>query len=122
MKTIEEFYKTIEVDENREKFKKLMERIQEKYPDMNLEIKWSQPMFVMEGTFIIGFSVAKKHFSLAPEHKGLEYVEEELREKKMDYGKQIIRFPWDKEIDYDLIYRVIDFNREDKKGSKKFWR
>lgn len=122
MKTIEEFYQTIESQEKLEIFSTLIETIQEKYSDLKLEIKWSQPIFSKDGSFIIGFSLAKNHISIAGEHAGLNHVRPYLDEKKIDYGAQVIRQLWDKPIDYDLVYMLIDFNIEDKKGYKKFWR
>ena len=45
----------------------IFEQIQKEFPNLTVELKWNQPMFIMNGTFIIGFSVAKNHISIAPE-------------------------------------------------------
>lgn len=49
------------------KLELIFEQIQKEFPNLTVELKWNQPMFIMNGTFIIGFSVAKNHISIAPE-------------------------------------------------------
>lgn len=49
------------------KLEPIFEQIQKEFPNLTGELKWNQPMFIMNGTFIIGFSVAKNHISIAPE-------------------------------------------------------
>lgn len=48
------------------KLEPIFEQIQKEFPNLTVELKWNQPMFIMNGTFIIGFSVAKNHISIAP--------------------------------------------------------
>lgn len=49
------------------KLEPIFEQIQKEFPNLTVELKWNQPMFIMNGTFIIGFSVAKNHISIARE-------------------------------------------------------
>ena len=49
------------------KLELIFEQIQKEFQNLTVELKWNQPMFIMNGTFIIGFSVAKNHISIAPE-------------------------------------------------------
>ena len=49
------------------KLEPIFEQIQKEFPNLTVELKWNQPMFIMNGAFIIGFSVAKNHISIAPE-------------------------------------------------------
>ena len=49
------------------KLEPIFEQIQKEFPNLTVELKWNQPMFIMNVTFIIGFSVAKNHISIAPE-------------------------------------------------------
>lgn len=122
LNTIEEFYNSIDNTEHREYVEDLVQHIQEKFPELELEIKWSQPMFSQDGTYIIGFSTAKKHLAVAPEGKGIRQFQDYLDEHDMDYTKQLIRMPWNKPFDIKLIDDMIEFNMEDKKGYPKFWR
>ena len=47
------------------KLEPIFEQIQKEFPNLTVELKWNQPMFIINGTFIIGFSVAKNHISIA---------------------------------------------------------
>lgn len=96
--------------------------VHETYPDLGVRIAWNQPMFTQEGTFILGFSFAQKHFSVAPEGTGMERFEAELDARGISHGSKLFRIPWDQPVPYDLLAEVIDFNREDKKGITSFWR
>lgn len=49
------------------KLEPIFEQIQKEFQNLTVELKWNQPIFIMNGTFIIGFSVAKNHISIAPE-------------------------------------------------------
>lgn len=49
------------------KLEPIFEQIQKEFQNLTVELKWNQPLFIMNGTFIIGFSVAKNHISIAPE-------------------------------------------------------
>ena len=41
------------------KLEPIFEQIQKEIPNLTVELKWNQPMFIMNGTFIIGFSVSR---------------------------------------------------------------
>lgn len=123
METLEEFLATIDQPDHRDILENLIQQIQKDYPELNLEIKWNQPMFIMDGTFILGLSASKNHFSISPEEKGVKKFTDYMDEHSISYSKMLFRMPWDpEEIDYDLIKLMIDYNMEDKKGYNKFWR
>jgi|LGVE01.1.fsa_nt_gb uncharacterized protein YdhG (YjbR/CyaY superfamily) len=46
--------------------------VHEQFSELEMVVKWNQPMFLDYGTFIIAFSVAKGHFPLTPEAFGME--------------------------------------------------
>lgn len=122
MDIFNEFLNKIENDENREKLVKLLQWIQHTFPNLKAEYKWNQPMFTNNGTFIIAFSVAKNHVSIAPEKVALDHFTDEITKAGYDYSNQIFRMKWKQEFNYDLIGRIIQFNIDDKKDSKTFWR
>lgn len=107
---------------NRTKTEEVLMWIEYKYSQLKPEFKWNQPMFTLNGTFIIAFSVASKHLSVAPERAGIIHFEEEFKLKKHDYSKMFLRFPFDKPFDYDLLSKMIEFNIKDKENCKTFWR
>jgi uncharacterized protein YdhG (YjbR/CyaY superfamily) len=89
---------------------------------MERVVKWNQPMFTDHGTYIIGFSLAKKHMSVAPENKAIEEFSDALEKADYSYTNEIFRIPWDGEVDYALLKKIIEFNIEDKDGVDTFWR
>ena len=79
-------------------------------------------MFTEHGTYIIWFSAAKDHLSVAPEQACMVKIGPVLHERGIDRTKMLIRFPWDREVDLDVIKQIIDFNIADKADCKGFWR
>jgi len=79
-------------------------------------------MFTDHGTFIIGFSVSKKHLAVSPERAGIIHFSEEIIKAGYEHSKDLMRFPWDKPIDYTLLKKMIDFNIAEKADMTGFWR
>lgn len=104
------------------KLKIVLDWVQTNYPYFDEEVKWKQPMFSNEGTYMFGFSVAKNHMAISPEKAGITKFEGELKEKGYDPTVMIFKVPWNKEMDYDLLKRIIDFQEKDKKGYDTYWR
>ena len=107
---------------NRERTEEVLNWVQTNYPNLQKEVKWNQPMYSDHGTYIIGFSVSKKHLAVETESVGITHVEEDIKRAGYDYTKEIIRIPWDKPVDYELLAKMIEFNIWDKKNTKTFWR
>ena len=84
MTTFEDYLATLEKSEQREKMATLLTWIAQHYPDLTPVIKWKQPMFIEHGTYIIGLSASKHHFSLSPEAKTIRLFEDEI--KAADFG------------------------------------
>jgi hypothetical protein len=121
MKTLQEFLETIPDEDHRARLEHVLEWIEENYPQLKLEIKWSQPMFTHDGTFIIGFSAASKHFSVSPERKVLDEFRDNLTEAGYSHSKALFRVQWNDEINYALLEDLLERSIEFKKGSKTFW-
>jgi len=79
-------------------------------------------MFTHHGTFIIGFSVAKKHLAVAPEKVTIEQFSDVIKRTGYSYTNQLIRIKWNEKLDYSLLHEIIQFNIEDKKDCTTFWR
>lgn len=122
MKVFIDYLDSIDIREHRDRMESLLSWISEEYPMLTPEIKWNQPMFTYNGTFIIGLSVSKKHIAVAPEEVTITKLEEEIIKSNYDYTKGMIRILWADEIDYPLIRKMIEFNLEDKKDCRTFWR
>lgn len=122
MEAFAEFLAKIESPGQKEKVEDVFTWIQNKYPNLETVVKWNQPMFTNHGTYIIGFSVSKKHLAVAPESVTIAHIEEDIKKAGYDYTKEIIRIPWDKPVDYSLLEKMIDFNIWDKANCTTFWR
>jgi uncharacterized protein YdhG (YjbR/CyaY superfamily) len=122
METFEEYISQIENPGNRARMRAVLSRVAEKFPNLTPRIAWNQPMFTDHGTFIIGFSASKHHLAAAPEIAGILRFSGEIHEAGYEHTKELIRFPWDRPVDYDLLERIITFNILDKVDVTTFWR
>lgn len=122
MDTLNDVLEKIDSEANRDKLKKVFDWIIQTFPNLEYKFGWNQPMFINEGTFIIAFSVAKKHFSIAPEKVAIDKFKKEFIEAGYETTDFIFRIKWDDEVDFDLLKKLIEFNITDKQGHPKFWR
>ncbi|MBC2169784.1 iron chaperone [Listeria booriae] len=122
MEVFEEFIGNIENPEHQARMAEVLAWIETEYPDLGQRIAWNQPMFTDHGTFIIGFSVSKKHIAIAPEGEGMARLADAIAASGYPTTKMLIQMPWDKPVDYTLIKTIIDFNIVDKAECTTFWR
>ena len=106
----------------KERMHNILDNIKEKFPQLQEEIKWSQPMFTDHGTFIIAFSVAKGHIAVAPESATMRRFEKEIAAAGYSSTRELFRIKWADTVDFDLLYTIIAYNIDDKKDVTKFWR
>jgi hypothetical protein len=121
MKTLQDFLDKIPDEDHQERLKHVIDWVSETFPDLALEIKWSQPMFTHNGTFIISFSASSQHFSVAPERQVLEEFRDKLTEAGYSHSKALFRIRWNQDVNYALLQEIIERSIEFKKGSKTFW-
>lgn len=122
MISFEKFVQDVVLPDRQERLDTMFNHIETTFPQLVRAIKWNQAMYTDHDTFIIGFSFAKKHLSIAPEMKALKHFESRLKEIGYEFTDNIIRIKWDEPIDLDLISDIIRYNIEDKKNVKSFWR
>nr|WP_207713461.1 MULTISPECIES: DUF1801 domain-containing protein [unclassified Fusibacter] len=96
--------------------------IEKEFPMLDAAIKWNQPMFIHEGTFIIGFSMAMHHMSFTPEEALVTLFLDDIKKSGYDHTKGLVKVKWNQEVDLKLLRRMIEFNIEDKAGYKNFFR
>lgn len=122
LEVVEPFLTKIENPNHRKRIEEILHWILEEYPNLKLEYKWSQPMFTHEGTFIIGFSIAKQHLSVAPEKITMDKFRNAIEEAGYTHSNQLFRIKFTDEVNYELLKEMIEFNIEDKRGYETFWR
>ena len=118
----DEFLNKIDEADKRAQVGEVLEFIHEAFPELAREIKWNQPFFLNEGTFIIALSVAKNHMSIAPEEVTMEKFSDRIDAAGYDKTKGLFKIKFSDEVDWQLLKDIISFNIEDKKGYKKLWR
>ncbi|TCT25455.1 hypothetical protein EDD68_1037 [Melghiribacillus thermohalophilus] len=122
MDVFNDYIAEIDHPEHRTRTEEVLNWVRDHFPNLKPELKWNQPMFTDHGTFIIGFSVSKKHLAVAPERAGIVRFSDEIVKAGYDHSKMLIRFPWDQPVDYSLLRKIIEFNIRDKADCTTFWR
>ncbi|MBC1395851.1 iron chaperone [Listeria welshimeri] len=122
MEVFAEYLAEIENPNHRARTEEVLAWVNETFPNLKPEIKWNTPMFTNNGTFIIGFSIAKQHMSVSPEAAGIERFEAELKDAGYSHTKGIFRITWAKPVDFSLLTKIIEFNIQDKANYTSFWR
>ena len=122
MEVFAEYLARIDNAGHRARVEEILGWVAKRFPDLVPRIAWNQPMFTDHGTFIIGFSVAKKHLAVAPERAGIDRFSDEIMRAGYSHSKELIRIPWNKPVDYALLENIIEFNIADKADCKTFWR
>lgn len=122
MEVFTEYLVQIEQPEHRARTTEVLEWVVRTFPDLKPKIAWNQPMFTDHGTFIIGFSVSAKHLAVSPERVGVEHFTQDIAQAGYPQSKMLFRIPWDKDVNFPLLRRIIDFNRTEKADCKTFWR
>lgn len=122
MEVFADYLTGIDHPEQRERVEEVLNWVAKTYPQLEPVVKWNEPMFTDHSTYIIGFSVSKKHMAVSPEVAGMIHCAEEIQQSGYDHTKQIVRIPWTSPVDYELLKKMIEFNIEDKADYQKFWR
>jgi len=121
METFEDYLATVP-PEHVPRFQEVFAWIEEQFPTLQRRIAWKQPMYTDHGTFIIGFSSAKKHMSVSPEVVGMKKFHDTLVTAGYQPTSNLFRIPWDKPVNWELLKEIIAFNIQDKADYDKFWR
>jgi hypothetical protein len=122
METFSDYLAAISDQDHRDRMEEVLLWVRTAFPSLKPVIAWNQPMFTDHGTFIIGFSVSKNHLAAAPERAAILHFSDAIRKAGFSQTKELIRFPWDRPIDYSLLQEIIAFNIVDKAGCDTFWR
>lgn len=104
----------------------LFDEIEKAFPQLEQRVAWNQPMYTDHGTFIIGFSAAKAHMSVAIEDVAQAHFLENIDEVGLTRTSKLFRIPWSTDLTAgpvkDLLFEMIQFNIADKKNVTTFWR
>jgi len=118
---INEYFSKLENNEDTEKLRGLINWVQKSYDNLDLRVKWSQPMFILNETFIIAFHITKKHISVAPESLVLEEFRDELVSLGYEVTKKIFKIKHTQEINHEILDSIIKRSLDVKKDIDRFW-
>ncbi len=122
MEVFETFLEAIEDQARRKRTEEVFAWVHETFSTLVPRIAWNQPMFTDHGTFIIGFSIAKDHLAVSPDVTGIKLFSEEITQAGYSQTINLFRIKWEEAVDYALLGRIIQFNIDDKKECKTFWK
>ncbi|QNQ81140.1 iron chaperone [Lactobacillus sp. PV034] len=121
MNQIDEYLANISEENQRAKLSKLLKWVTKTFPNLELQIKWKQPVFTDHDTYIIGFSVAKKHLTVGLETRSLQHFVPLLEQEGIKHGTNTFQIALTDEIPHDLLTKIINYIIEDKKEITTFW-
>lgn len=121
MESFEDYLNTIDDEEMKQKLTEIYQHVEKEFPELGKRIAWNQPMYTDHDTFIIAFSAAKNHISVAPEKAALRKFKDEIV-ADYDLLKETFKIKRSQPVNFDLINDMIRYNIEDKKDCETFWR
>jgi hypothetical protein len=122
MKTFLEYTNQISDLSHQERVNEILVWISSNFPMLEHRIAWNSPHFVNDGTFIIAINHAKAHVSFVPEHVAISKFREKIEKNGYQATDFLFKIKWNQTVDYTLLKEIIQFNMQDKKGLKTYWR
>lgn len=120
MHVFEEYISKIGNPELKQRTQAILQWVEDTFPQLEPRIAWNQPMFTDHGTFIIGFSVAKHHISVAPEAKGIDQFSADIVQAGYDHGKNLFRMKESLPVDYPLLKKSSHLISKTKRIVQRF--
>ncbi len=96
------------------------EAIKAAAPDAREKISYNMPTFTLNGKYLVYFAGWKNHIAFYGAPRGNAEFREDL--SAYESGQGTLQFPYDKEVPYDLISKIVKFRvaenlqRTDKKN------
>lgn len=106
----------------KDKIVSIFKFMEEKFEELVLEIKWNEPMFSFNNSFIIAFSVWKNHISISLEKYAIDIYKEKLLSFNYEVTSNLFKIKKDQEVDFDLLFEIINFKIKDKSNSNTFFK
>jgi uncharacterized protein YdhG (YjbR/CyaY superfamily) len=94
----------------------LYEQIKKLYPDVTEHIRWSQPLFKLDGETLCAFKAFKNHSSLGIwSETALGRISDKLAE--YDTAESTVRFPPDKPLPEHIVKAILDERAKEIRGN-----
>lgn len=121
METLADYLAQAKAPQRRVRMAEVLEWAERTFSGLEPRVAWNQPMFTDHGTFIVGISVSAGHLAVSP-GRAWRGLFPGNRPGRLCRGKMLFRIPWERNVDYTLLRRMIAFNRTEKAHCKTFWR
>ena len=118
---LDEYLAAIEPVTHADQLAAVLKQLQENHPGMELRIAWNQPMLTDHGTFIMGLSVARNHFSVAVEAPIFADLQPDISAAGYKTTTKLFQIPWDQPVNYALLDDAIAASRKLKADTTSFW-
>ncbi|AXF58032.1 hypothetical protein DT065_16180 [Salicibibacter kimchii] len=59
---------------------------------------------------------------LSPEPVAIKYFANEIKQSGYSSTNSLFRIPWNEQVNYELLEKIIEFNIQDKAECTTFWR
>ncbi len=118
---LEEFIKQSPNEDQKERMRQMIEWTVKTFPKGHFEIKWNQPMFLLNNTYIIAYSYSKNHITVGCEGYDMELFRNKI-EQVYKTGKMTFKIMNNEEINFALLEELISFKMKDKEYSTSFWK
>lgn len=120
METLADYLAQAKAPQRRVRMAEVLEWAERTFSGLEPRVAWNQPVFTDHGTFIVGISVSAGHLAVSPGWAWRDFPGN--RPGRLCQGKMLFRIPWERDVDYTLLRRMIAFNRTEKAHCKTFWR
>lgn len=120
LETLADYLAQAKAPQRRVRMAEVLEWAERTFSGLELRVAWNQPVFTDHGTFIVGISVSAGHLAVSPGRAWRAFSGN--RPGRLCRGKMLFRIPWERDVDYTLLRRMIAFNRTEKAHCKTFWR
>lgn len=98
------------------KLENLRKLVHDSAPDASEKISYGMPTFYLNGN-LVHFAAFKNHIGFFPAPSGIEAFKEELKIYRT--GKGTLQFPYNEEVPYDLIKKIVIFRMGENLKKKK---
>jgi uncharacterized protein YdhG (YjbR/CyaY superfamily) len=102
--TVDEYIRQFE-EKTKRRLIELRNAIREAAPDASEKIAWGAPTYNQNG-FLVQFAAHRKHIGFYCSPTAISYFKEELFHYKTN-EKNTIQFPFDKELPFELVKRIV---------------
>jgi uncharacterized protein YdhG (YjbR/CyaY superfamily) len=109
----------LELNDKDNKLKNIYSYILKEYPELELIMKWDNPVLIIHNTFIMSIVLNNEDIVVSIEETALNSFREEFKDK---YRLNRWLLKTDKELELKDINKMIDYKLIEKKDYNTYWK